>query len=760
MNNRFNALVLGLMIGLAGILTTAFAPGAALEENLGLHWLFALRGPVDAPSDVIIIAIDEQSAQQLGLPDKPRDWPRNLHAQLVRYLAKAGARVISFDLTFDTASSPAANDQEFAAAMGEARNVLITDSLRKETIRILSPNGKPIGSVLIEKPAPPIAVFENAVLGHAPFLLPKGSRVNAYWTFRNGAGDAPTLPVLAFHVFARDAFDDLLALLRKADPSASLPAPASSAPMAVAENGLNTVGAVRDALLKDPQIRERILQQLHELPNQEMGQERRRRIESLVNLYSSSETSYLNFYGPPRSIETIAYSRVLGAARSIGAAGADGLDASLFKNKAVFVGFSAASEAGQDRLRDDYRTVYSQSNGLDISGVEIAATAFANVLEGRPLRPAAPAWQFAIVGAWGLLLGVLCRSIRPIRAVAVVGALSAVFLALVYQQFVDASQWWPSIIPVAVQAPLALFAGVWLNGRDTQREREAMKQAFGQFLPGTVVDQLARNVGPVTARNRVVFGACLATDAEKYTALAEQMEPGKLGELMNDYYAKLFAPVERSGGVVIDVVGDAMVAIWAGAMSDAELRINACQSALGIVEALNRADQIASGNPGLPTRLGLHSGEMLVGSVGASRHFEYRAVGDIVNTASRIQGLNKILGTRLLASEATVDGLEQFATRPLGSFLMAGKSTAVSLVELLGPRKGIDPHLSNLCEVFSGALDAYRVQKWRDAADRFETILRSVPDDGPARFYLVRCDHLLLNPPDADWTPTIRIDAK
>ena len=151
---------------------------------------------------------------------------------------------------------------------------------------------------------------------------------------------------------------------------------------------------------------------------------------------------------------------------------------------------------------------------------------------------------------------------------------------------------------------------------------------------------------------------------------------------------------------------------------------------------------------------------MLVGSVGASRHFEYRAVGDIVNTASRIQGLNKILGTRLLASEATVDGLEQFATRPLGSFLMAGKSTAVSLVELLGPRQGIDPHLSSLCEMFSGALDAYRAGQWRDAADRCESILRSAPDDGPARFYLVRCKHLLLNPPDADWTPTIRIDAK
>lgn len=753
--SRLGGLALGLLVGLTGILGLSLYPVADLEESAGLDWLFNLRGPVDPPDDVVIVAIDAQSARQFGLADRPRDWPRNLHAELVAYLANAGARIICFDLTFDTPSAVAPNDLELAAAMGRARNVLVTDSLRKETIWLQGSDGKAVGRVLIEKPAPPIAMIEQAALAHAPFLLPKSSRVNAYWTFRSGDEDSPTLPILAFHSFASSAVEDLVALLHEVEPTRPLRAPRIDPLVSTSEKGIDNFREVRAAVVAAPDIRGRVLRRLQE--RRDISPERRRAVESLLKLYSSREMSYLNFYGPARSVKTVSYSEVLNAGRSASPSDSAQRQAGLFKNKAVFVGFSA-SDADEDRVRDDYRTVYSQANGHDISGVEIQATAFANALEGRPLSPAPQAWQFAILGAWGLLLGVVCRLVRPVRALATVAALAAVFLWCVYRQFAGEAVWWPSIIPIGVQVPMALFAGVWLNYRDTRREREAVKRAFGQFLPGSVVEQLARNVGPITARNRVVYGACLATDADKYTTLAEQTEPGKLGELMNEYYADLFVPIEHTGGVVIDVVGDAMVAIWAGALSDAELRISACNSALEIVEVLDRAS--AEGRSVLPTRLGLHAGEMLIGSFGASRHYEYRAVGDIVNTASRIQGLNKTLGTRLLASQATFDGLDQFRTRPLGSFLLAGKLTAVSIVELLGRKDAVDDRLGKLCESFGRALDAYRVGRLREAIDGFEQVLRSEPADGPARFYLERCERLVSSNLAGEWTPTIRIDAK
>jgi adenylate cyclase len=237
---------------------------------------------------------------------------------------------------------------------------------------------------------------------------------------------------------------------------------------------------------------------------------------------------------------------------------------------------------------------------------------------------------------------------------------------------------------VGIQTPLALFVGVWLHHRDSAREREVIKRAFSYFLPSAVVEQLAQKLGPVTGGNKVVFGACLATDVENYTTLAEHMEPGRLGELMNAYYSELFVPVERSQGVVVDVVGDAMVAVWAKASSPVDVGTRACSAALAIVDALERFNAAPAGRPLLTTRLGLHTGDMLVGSIGGSGHYEYRAVGDVINTSSRIQALNKVLGTRLLASQETVADLPAFATRALGTYLLAGKTRPVSIVELLG----------------------------------------------------------------------------
>ena len=151
---------------------------------------------------------------------------------------------------------------------------------------------------------------------------------------------------------------------------------------------------------------------------------------------------------------------------------------------------------------------------------------------------------------------------------------------------------------------------------------------------------------------------------------------------------------------------------------------------------------------------------MLFGSIGASEHYEYRAVGDIVNTASRIQGLNKVLGTRILATAETVSGLEEFIIRPVGSFLLAGKINAVSIVELIGRRDSIDADVATRLASFAIGMDAFAGHHWREAAEAFARILDAAPDDGPSRFYRAHCENLALHPPEGEWTPTIRIDSK
>ena len=698
---RTAASMLGALAALGGALAIAIAPWIDLEQEFGLPWLFRVRGPVAPPGEVVIVAIDEDAPAELGVADKPRDWPRTLHAELVRYLARAGARVIVFDLTFDTASAQPAEDAEFAAAARSAGNVVVTQSLRKDVQQLPGAAGEVGATLVIERPAPPVPVIAQAVAGSAPFLLPKASRVDATWTYWGGATRQPTLPVVAWQVFT---------------------AGQTSAP--------GTGPAASD----------------------------QRRSAHVARLLAAGDSLYLNLYGPPRTVTTVPYHRVLALAR--GAPEADGLGARMFRGQAVFVGLSARTPAGQDRARDDYGTVYSEASGMNLSGVELAATAFANLLHDQAVTPLDAPWRYAITLAWALVLGWLCHALAPLRAMALTAALAAMVLWLVHARFAAAALWLPAVIPLGLQAPLAMLTHLWLHYRSIQGEREAIKRAFGHFLPASIVDQLALDVGSMTESNRVLRGSCLATDAADYTTLAERLPPGELGRLMNAYFAQLFVPVERSGGAVMDVVGDAMVAIWVTGSSDRALRRKACEATLEVTANVERFNRAQSAGTALPTRLALHAGDMLVGNIGASHHYEYRAVGDTVNTASRLQGLNKVLGTTLLASTAAIEDLHGLLSRPLGSFRFVGKTSPLEVVELLGYLADADPARVRLCERFAAALRCHDEGRWQEAADRFSALLVDTIEDGPSRFYLAHCKRLLAQPPTLPWSPTITLENK
>lgn len=757
MTTALKGLALGLMVALAGTLVTLTPQGRFLEQDIGLSWLYQLRGAVPPPEEVVVIAIDRESAAKLNLADRVSRWPRSLHARLIDKLAQAGARVIALDLTFDTPSLDLEQDRALAAAMRRARNVALVALLQRDSIASTKAAGAP--SVSIERLVPPIPLLASAASTFAPFVLPKSERVDAYWTFRPGAGDNPTLPVAAFQIYALQAYEEFAELWRQAGaPSAAwLPAKRD----ALAEPGAVRAFAVklRTTLASDPALAERMLKLLRSTSEREMSSHNKRIVSALLTLYNADEWRYLNFYGPPRTIRTVHYYRVLQELRLLDAhapiaSGQDG-----FAGKAVFVGVSENTELEQDRTRDDYRTVYSRADGVNISGVEIAATAFANIMDDRALRPLGFPWNLAFIMVWGLSAGTFCRHARVSAAAAGLAMAGGLYLLVAYWQFQQFGYWLPLLVPLAVQLPMALFAAVLLGYRDARRERERIKRLFGTFLPRAAVDRLAKSVGPITSADQLLFGVCLATDMENSTALAEELDPKRLSAVMNDYYAALFRPVERHGGAVSEVVGDAMLAIWAGASTHAALRRQACHAALDIADLMDCRSDVSKGEP-FPTRVGLHAGEMLLGSVGAGAHYRYGVVGEIVSTATRIEGLGKYLGVRLLASETVVEGLDDILARPLGSFLLSGKSKALQICQPLARTSVANSEQRWLCEAFRSALAAYDSGRWREAGEIFARILKSLPDDGPARFYLGLCKHFAIESPPQPWNPTVRIAGK
>jgi adenylate cyclase len=248
----------------------------------------------------------------------------------------------------------------------------------------------------------------------------------------------------------------------------------------------------------------------------------------------------------------------------------------------------------------------------------------------------------------------------------------------------------------------------------------------------------------------------LATDAEQYARLSETLSPDQLRTLLNRYYQTLFEPVNRHGGFVSDVVGDAMLAIWAGTIPEKKLRQGACYAALDICHEMNHLHLRPKQAALLPTRLGLHAGVMVLGNVGAGDHYEYRAVGDVVNTAHRLEQLNKVLGTRILTSAEVVRGLDNVLARGLGSFQLAGKHRTLLVYELMGFANDIDPETEHLYQEFSVAMEAFRSQRLAEAQRIWQQLLTSYPNDGPTRFYVWLCKRFQQEPPQLGWDGVIR----
>jgi len=705
----------GLLLAAAGLLVYALPGGFDLEENIALDFLFNQRSQSPPPDHVMLVAINKTVADQWGQTKNPATWPRDLHARLIDQLTKAGAAVIVFDVFFHQ-EKDREHDARLAQAMRQAGNVVIFSKLQREVQNL--PEG---GQYNLEHLILPMPIFHQAAAASAPFVLPKlPIKVNQFWTFHSAIGDHPSLPTVALEFYVAKHHTLLFEVFARVFPQQATVFRTSLDGLTQRER----IVQIRTFFRQQRAITQVLLDALQKMRESESNQ----RIQALLAVYLGSERRYLNFYGPSRSITTHSYYDVLSALPT---------ELALFKNKVVFVGFVAENQPEQE---DNFYTVFSQASGLDLSGVEIAATAFANLSTPhsgqKNLRLPEPMVYLAIILGFGLLLAGL-NNVPSTSAFIILSLFAAGLYTLVCLQMFTATAFWlPLFVPVLLQTPFALFLGLLWRQQQLSRERSRIRQAFGLYLPENVIEDLARNSRQRHIQSKRMFGVCLASDAEQYTRLAERLTPEALSNYMHNYYERLFKPIRARDGIISDVVGDAMLAIWSARQPESRLRRQACEAAL---EALN-AEQVLDSCTDLRTRIGLHAGEIVLGNIGALDHYEYRAVGDIVNTASRIEGLNKQLGTSLLVSEAVLSGLNGFVSRELGTFCMVGKQKAVVIHELLGLQSEDESSYDALCQCFSEGLLAYQCHNLCAAKSHFLQVLEVYPDDGPSRYYLNRCE--------------------
>jgi adenylate cyclase len=715
----------GVVAALVGILVMLSPVGPGLEERFGLSWLFWTRGQVSPPADVAVVSLDRRSAEELELPAKPRDWPRRVFARLIDRLVELKASVVVLDLVLDRPRDPA-DDAALAAAIAAANRVVLFE--------YLDGNNRPVESGALaavlnrEQLRGPLGAFVEGAAGSGTFVLPKvPTHVSQFRTFGVNFDAHPSLPVVALQRYALAAYPQWRALLSDAGMPGADALPVDRSALESAARLRQLIAQTRTAFVDAPGLAARASALLETTPLPEAEQ---RVMRTLIELYGGPDSRYLNFYGPPGAVLTVPGYQVLGKSSAMEA----------LAGRVVFIGLSDLDNPHED----DFPTVFSRADGVEIAGVEIAATAFANLLDDRLVQPVAPWVAVAWLGLFGCAIGLIAR--RLPAAIAVPTALLTAILLYSGAQIAFARDqlWLPVSIPLLIQLPLGMFMGLLLQYRDARRARANISRGMQFYLPDKVARGFAEApVDPSTLKEHV-FAVCMITDASRFTTLAEGMTPQQLSAVLDQYFAILFGLVERHGGLVTDVVGDGTTSVWTAPRPDRAARLNACRAALEISRAIDAFNQ--QNHPRtMPTRIGLNAGWAMVGNVGGSGRYVYSVVGDCANTAARLESLNKQLGTRIIAAHALVEDLDEIVSRPLGHFQLCGKGEAMQLVELVG----IAAEAERACPMaeFAAALAAFEQGRWREAGGHFAQVLARDPGDGPARFYQKRCERYLTGTP-------------
>ncbi len=714
---------LPLAIALGGLLFSLFPFHAQLEKSMGLGLLYALRGSTVPPDNVVILGIDHESALRLQAPDDPHGWSRRLHAEILRNLKPGHAELVAFNIFFSGPSPDPEADKTMADAMRDLGNVVLTDYVKPRQLQ---------SGMYIESIVEPTAELADAALATAPFLLPKyPSGFNEFLTFFGDQEKRATLPTLLLLAYLqRTRCADLAGWLQAADPETAAfspnPAPCQGNPGNFDFMGRNLSGR----LLARPDLGAALSR---ELANRNPPEPTQRLLRSWARILGENEIRYFNHYGPSRTFRTLSYHKLVGSPSAE-------LLASL-KGKILLVGY--LEDFQPESTEGLFYTPYSP-----MSSVELAATALANLLEDKWVHPAfSPLHETLWLMVWGGALGLCAVLLEMRRGLALIAVLGGSYLAAAWLSFDVEGAWLPMATPLGLQLPAALLACLWLNYLRRARSEKTMQSVIHRFIPVDVFSHLTRHgdTGTLPTYGRLARGVCLATDAGRYTALAETMEPMALARLMNAYYEAIFEPVTRHGGWISDVVGDAMLAIWIveGDGDDTAARRNALATALEIRQAVRRFEK--DHELVFPIRVGIHHGELRIGYVGTAERGEIRAVGDTVNTSARLEALNKLLGTQILATERVLEGLAMERVRPLGEFLLAGKSKPISVAELIPECEEKLP-LDERYVRFEEALGLFREERWLEAHAAFTLLTLQYPDDGPARFYHKTCLTYLAEP--------------
>ncbi|SEO04157.1 adenylate/guanylate cyclase domain-containing protein [Bradyrhizobium sp. OK095] len=394
----------------------------------------------------------------------------------------------------------------------------------------------------------------------------------------------------------------------------------------------------------------------------------------------------------------------------------------------------------------------------DVAGVFVHATVVRNLIEHDAVTELGFPIRTILTVAFAAVIAFAACMLAPGGAMITWLGLTAIYTAVAVAAFVHALALPLTEPALASLAALAMMIGYRFVLAD--RDERFLRRSFAFYLAPEVINTMVAS-GKMPAlggemRNVTMF----FSDLSGFSSIAETMTPGELVTLMNEYLSAMTDIIESHGGYIDKYIGDSIVAMFGAPADDPAHARNAVHAALKCHEKLAElnASSAAFAGRGLSHRIGLNSGEAVVGNIGSRRRFNYTVMSDTVNVASRLEGANKYYGTAIMASETTMaQSGGTFAWRELDAIRVMGRCEAIKVFEPLADKSAGSTEQTKVAAAYAVGLAYWRAREFAKAADAFDGIAKIDP---ASSMFAKRAKALAANPPSPEWTPVNTLEGK
>lgn len=687
------------------------------------HWRQSTRVPTDR---IVIVYISQESIEHymyrqqdaVGWP-----WPREFYGLMIDYLRHAGAEAILFDMLFEARSQVPEDDDPFIEAIRKSGNVYLAGMLRdaeppkgKEPLEYLKHREQLVPHLSL----PVSGSADVKYYSGKRFDLPHESFLGEWERTDSTVKLKSRTAAGVFNIIAHPDKDGVLRSYPLLAEYNGYKIPSLAVAALAHSRGESSVGFIGGRTLRiGKDIRADV--------------DRRCRITLKFYPYNENEPQHwFACYHAHHLIEA-------GLRLKDGQPYAGPLNPEMFKGRIVLIGPSAPA------LFDHVATPVTPTQ----AGVDVHATALANLLADDYIRRLPRAWSLVMIVLFGIFGCLLFWKVRVVWSVALFFLLLSLQWGAAWLAF-SWWNWWIEIVPQNLALLASLINCLFLH----YRQKATIRRAFEQYVPPQVVREIVDDPSSLYRPGSRKVLTCMFMDFADFTKTSEKLPPEQVVELLKTYHTEATRLIFRTRGTLDKYVADAIVAFWGDPIYHEDHAWRACQSALDIV----RSFQTLPSPIKLRARFGINTGEMIVGNMGSPYRFNYTVIGDEVNLASRLEGANKAFGTTIIISQATYLMVrDHVIAREIGPVRVVGKQQVVAIYELLAARHEATSEQLEMAQRFHLAWQEFRARRFDKARELFAV---SADRDRLSKLCVARCEDLIRNPPPEDWEFIIELDTK